>query len=212
MPASAILRIMVTTGTIQFLCDIAAHFFIYSKESYHDAVDRAQRAEASVAFWKQKQQNKHANRIVQAEEEAAERAAYVSRFHIWPQLWVAVAFLLVTRILGTEMGQQVTAVLPFAPPQWMRRWITARGLEWESSPIFEPSPGSNVTDLGQACSWTLIYVLSAMSIKFYVSKVFGNKSPLDSNILMKIAETKQGKKMLKSAGIDPNDLKELKGE
>lgn len=218
MPAADVLRIMVTTGVVQFLCDVAAYFFVYSQPAYQDAMDRAVRAQTTVQFWKQKastqsNKSKTAKSIEQAEEDAAERVAVTTKFHVWPQLWLAVIFLGLTRILGTELGGNVAALLPFTPPSLLRRWFTARGLEWDDHLSFTAATETAVvTDVGQACSWTLIYVLSGLSIKYYVNKLFGTRSQIGGNILMTMADTKAGKKMLKNAGVDPNTIKELKGE
>lgn len=209
MTAADILRIAVTVGVIQAACDLFTHWWVFSQESYRRSVEKLERSEFKVNQLKAKASEKNAKRLTKAEEEKSQMLAVVAHRHTMPNVFVSFLFLVLMRVLGTELKGKIIAVLPFAPYGFFRRLVSARGLEFPEFVEYTTDETSGVDSVAQACSFTFIYMLSAMSIKYYVHQLLGTAPPKGAESVLTLADTPQGKKMLKSwTGIDPDDLKE----
>ena len=65
----------------------------------------------------------------------------------------------------------------------------------------------HVRSAAQACSFMFLYMLSTISIKFYIHKLIGVQPPSDSQGLMSILESTTGQRLLYTAtGMDANDI------
>jgi hypothetical protein len=55
-----------------------------------------------------------------------------------------------------------------------------------------------------------IYILCTLSIKYYVHQLFGNFPPMGADQgVMSMIDTPLGRRIARSAGIDPDDLKNM---
>jgi hypothetical protein len=62
-----------------------------------------------------------------------------------------------------------------------------------------------------SCAFALIYLLSTLSIKFYVHELFGTKPPAGTEGgIMSILETPAVQRMAESAGLDISELEKKK--
>jgi Integral membrane protein EMC3/TMCO1-like len=250
MPASEILRIVVTVATVQFLCDLVAHWRIFSQQSYqrqleklsrakfkldqiqekegitHETVKAAAAAATTTTNSKSKKNNnskadRNAKKLQRAEDDHKNALADITKRHTVPNFFTSIVFLILMRVMGTELKGKVLAVLPFAPFGIFKR-ITSRGLDFTdgAADVFalmatsgdgKEEAGRNssvVTDLAQACSFAFLYMLTAMSVKFYVHQLFGTKPPPGAESLLSLVDSPQGKNMIRAVGLEPVDLKE----
>jgi hypothetical protein len=215
MPAADIVRIAVTVGVVQATCDLFAHWFIYSTAAYQRILERLQRAESKVNSYQGKTGgDKHAKRIKAAADEKSILVATVARQHMMPNLFVSILFVILMRVLASEYGGgRIIAVLPFVIPySFLRRMVTMRGLAFQDNVEYyvpTDSEGSKVDTIQQACSFTFIYILATMSVKYYVHQLLGTPPPPGAENLASLADTPQGKVMMKSwTGIDVDEYKE----
>jgi hypothetical protein len=208
MTASEILSIAMTVGICQIFLDLVANYLVYKKDPYQRACaafERARwklnKAEADLA----KNPKKNETRHQRAKEDFGEAAAVVAQKHTAPSMMTSLFFILLLRILGAENQGNVIAVLPFTPFKILAR-VTRRGLDWSNMPL-GAIEGSNV-NFEQGASYLFIYFLSAMSVKFYCSKLFGTSPPPGADKgIMTVMDSPKGQKMAKAMGIDPDDLK-----
>lgn len=225
MPAEVILRIVSTVATAQLCCDGLAYWRIFSGEGYERA-----RGALSRAKWKRDQALKEAGdttttsapsteksskkqtkadrlakKLQRAKDDYNQAAAQVAQKHTVPNMLTAFVFVLLLRILGTEHGGEIVGVIPFVPLSFFQR-ITLRNLQFGDLE-FEPL-NERVHDVGQACAFMMIYLLSTMSVKFYVHKLFGTAPPSGAEGMMAILNSPMGQSMAKSMGIDPEELKQ----
>jgi uncharacterized glyoxalase superfamily protein PhnB len=262
MTASEILRIAVTVGTIQLICDWIAYWRVYSKEHYDRALGAYSRAEwkkqkatkdhndqltkvaeakaaaiAAEAAASTKQSGKTSvvsgaisnssasklskttKALERADADHADAASNVARHHSTPTMLTSILFLLLMRILGTEYSGKIIGLLPFTPFGFFRRLITMRGLKFvngeealnmsfiRASSQEEATKKPEEVFVTQACSFLLIYLLSTVSVKFYVNKLFGTAAPPGADSIMAMAHSTWGRKALAKMGIDHNDLK-----
>lgn len=152
-----------------------------------------------------KNPKKNEKRHIRAKEEFGEAAATVAQLHTAPTTMSSLFFIILLRILGAENKGKVIAVLPFVPFKILGR-VTRRGLDWGSMSegLIE---GSDVF-FAQGGSYLFIYLLSAMSVKFYVTKIFGKSPPAGADGgVMTVLNSPRGQKLAKSLGYDPDDLK-----
>jgi uncharacterized membrane protein (DUF106 family) len=206
MTTSDIINIVVTVATTQLGCELLANYFIFRSDSYERVLGILSRAtykltklEDPSKVINEKQQKK----LQKAKDEVAEAAANVARAHTSPSFFTSIVFLILYRILATEYYGKVVAILPFAPWSFIRR-VTMRGLKFDVEQ-FEPSGG--LTDPNQACSFIAVYILSTLSVKFVVSKIFGTKPPKGAGGgLMGMVDSPQGQKLLKNWGMDNESL------
>jgi hypothetical protein len=216
MVAADILRIAVTVGVVQAICDLVAHYWIYASESYRQMLERLQRATTKVeSFQKGKTAGageKYAKRQKAAEDEKSVLVAIVARQHTLPNVYVSVLFLILMKIMSSEHAGRIIAVLPFVPPALLRRWVTARGLVFVENAHNVPMDGGEkklgvgVDGIYQACSFTFIYILATLSVKYYVNQLLGTRPPPGAESLSTAVETPQGKAMMKRwMGIDVDE-------
>jgi hypothetical protein len=207
MTASEILHIVVTVGISQLCCELLAKYFVYSGDAYERRVAALERAKWKLdkATEDAAKSSKHEKRLQRAKDEYGEQCALVSRKHTAPGFLSSIFFVMLLRILGTEHKGHVMAILPFPPFKFLSR-ITARGLDWsvlEDESVLE---GMSISHK-QGTSFLFIYMLSALSVKFFVSKAVGTQPPAGADKgLMTIMESPGGKRMIRSFGLDPDDL------
>ena len=207
MTGSEISNIVATVGIAQLVCDLLAKWLVYNKEPYQRACHALERArwklnKAEADF---KKNEKHAKKLQRAREDWGEACSDVARRHTAPGVWSSVFFVILLRILGTEHRGKVIGLLPFVPFTMLAR-VTSRGLDWTDIP--ESTLDGRDVDHRQAASFLFIYVLGGLSVKFFVGKLIGTQPPpgADRGILT-MMESRQGQKLMKSFGIDPDDLK-----
>lgn len=136
----------------------------------------------------------------------------------------SIAFLILYRILAAEYAGQVVALLPFDFPLLQRitfrglssdmsvaevhsRWIQSTGGPGvENVPLFP-----EVISAGQGCSFAFIYILCSLSVKMMVNMAFGTKPPPGAdNGVGTLIEAPQSLELMKSFGLDTDDVKEVK--
>jgi hypothetical protein len=159
--------------------------------------------------------------LERADADHADACANVARHHSTPNMLTSILFLLLLRILGTEYSGKVIGLLPFTPFSFLRRLLTMRGLEFinaeealsisfvrtAAAAVEEEPKKPEAVFVTQACSFLMIYLLSTVSVKFYVNKMFGTAAPPGADSIMALAHSTGGRKLLARAGIDHNDLK-----
>ena len=207
MGGAEILNIAVTVGLAQLGCDLIANWMVYSSDSYKRAVGALERSrwKLNKAEEDAKKNEKHAKRLQRAKDDFGEACSEVARRHTGPSMISSVFFVILLRILGTEHKGNVMAILPFVPFNLFRK-LSARGLDWTDVPN-EALNGLTV-ETNQATSFLFIYLLCSLSVKFFVNKAFGAQAPTGAdNGIMSIMESPRGQKIMKSMGIDPDDLK-----
>jgi hypothetical protein len=96
------------------------------------------------------------------------------------------------------------AILPFVPFTFFTR-ITARGLDWSNVP--DTALEGIGIEVKQATSFLFIYLLAGLSVKYFVNKTFGTQPPAGADRgIMTVLESRQGQRLVKSLGIDPEEL------
>jgi cytochrome c-type biogenesis protein CcmH/NrfG len=105
MTASDILQIAVTVGVCQLICNLLANYTVYKKEPYQRALSalerfRWKRDKAKTDF--EKQPKKHEKKYKLAQDDYKEAVSEVARRHTGPTMFIALFFMLLLRILGTE--------------------------------------------------------------------------------------------------------------
>jgi hypothetical protein len=207
MTASEILNIVATIGLSQLACDLLAKWLVYNKEPYQRACGALERArwklnKAEADF---KKNAKHAKRLQRAKEDWGEGTSDVARRHTGPGMISSVFFVILLRILGAEHKGNVMAILPFVPFNLLTK-ITGRGLDWSNVP--DAALQGTEIHFKQATSFLLIYLLSGLSVKYFVNKAFGTQPPAGADRgIMTVMESPKGQRLMKSMGIDPDDLK-----
>jgi uncharacterized membrane protein (DUF106 family) len=216
MTGSDVLSICLTVGVVQILCDLLAKYLIFTKEPFLRAVASLERAR-----WKRdkaevdaKKNDKHAKRLQRAQDDYSEACSEVARRHTGPGIITSVIFVILLRVLGTEHKGNVMGLLPFVPFQFLQRF-TARGLDMKElmqADVFGQDTGDNnnpdKVNVQQAVSFLFVYVLATFSIKYYVHQIVGTAAPEGADKgIMSIMESPKGHRLMKSLGIDPNDLK-----
>lgn len=221
MTAPDILRIAVTIGVVQLVCDLISNWKVFSDDSYQRALAAVQRTKAKLDKEQQqeqptgtngveknkKNQEKYMKRLKRCEDDYADAKGAISRIHIVPNIISSIVFILLFRIFGEEFKGAIVGVLPFSPFGLLRRMMTARGLTFKEDALtsFEGSP--LVNDIHQAFSFTVIYVLSTLSVKYYVNKLVGTSLPPGCDGMASLMDSPQGQKMMRSMGLDPDMLK-----
>jgi Integral membrane protein EMC3/TMCO1-like len=217
MTAADIIRIAVTVGVVQAACDLFVHWWIYSTEAYQRILERLQRAESKVNSYQGKiGGDKHAKRIKAAEDEKSILVATVARQHMMPNMFISILFVILMRVLASEYGGgRIIAVLPFVIPYpFLRRMMTMRGLAFQDNVEYYVSTDSieglsKVDTIQQACSFTFIYILATMSVKYYVHQLLGTPPPPGAENMASLADTPQGKLLMKNwTGLDVDEFKQ----
>jgi hypothetical protein len=179
---------------------------------------------------------KHQQLIQRLEEEHNHRLSAVALAHFRPFVFTGVVFLLLMRILGTEHKNKIIAVLPFVPYRFIQRFLSLRGLQinpqWfnvnnvDDTSILIQELLSNVnntyavshaasgkvnsiTSIGQICSFTFIYMLTSMSVKYYVNQLLTTPPPKGAeSYVTTMMDAPKTQEMVKGAtGIDPKIFK-----
>lgn len=179
---------------------------------------------------------KHRQLVQRLEEEHNHRLSAVALEHFRPFVVTGFLFLLLMRILGTEHKNKIIAVLPFVPYRFIQRFLSLRGLQinpqWfavsnvDDTSILIQELLSNVnstyavsnaaggtvnsiTSIGQICSFTFIYMLTSMSVKYYVNQLFTTPPPKGAeSYVATMVDAPKTQEMVKNAtGIDPKSLK-----
>jgi hypothetical protein len=174
-----------------------------------------------------KQVEKNQKLVQKLEQDHANLLSTIAIRHTMHSGATAVIFLILMRIFGAEHKGHIIAVLPFVPYKIVQR-ITLRGLQFDpslfsgDSSIVEQlledvitksrsSSGtiSGVNDIGQVASFTFIYMLTTMSVKYYTHQFIATKPPAGADSLSSIAESSAGQAILKDTiGMDLKDLKD----
>jgi hypothetical protein len=206
MTASEILNIVVTVGLSQLGCDLLAKWLVYNKEPYQRACGSLQRAKWKLdkAEVDAKKNDKHAKRLQRSKDDYGEFCSDVARRHTGPGMISSIFFVILLRILGAEHKGNVMAILPFVPFTFFTR-ITARGLDWSNVP--DTALEGIGIEVKQATSFLFIYLLAGLSVKYFVNKTFGTQPPAGADRgIMTVLESRQGQRLVKSLGIDPEEL------
>lgn len=239
MTASEILHIVVTVAAVQLVCDLLAHWRIYSQEPYQRSLDKLSRCQFKVAQLKAKEEQqsnsnktnktaataaaatpakttKNANKlernakvVQRANDDHSNALANVAQHHTVPGVLTSLVFLILMRILGTDLKGKIVAILPYAPFSLLQR-VTARGLDFgaaAASAAPPPEVGPSVSSLAQAASFTFIYMLTAASVKYYVHLLVSTAPPVGAESLMAMVDSPHGHHVMKSLGMDPADFK-----
>ena len=172
-------------------------------------------------------------------EEYNHRLSTVALIHTRPFVITGIIFLILMKVLGTEHQNKIIAILPFVPYRWVQRFLSQRGLQqihpfWfgetnnsdETATIVLQELLSNVnstytmsrtagdtigsiTSMGQICSFTFIYMLTSMSVKYYMNQLFTTPPPKGAeSYITLMMDTPQTQAMVQRAtGIDPKSLK-----
>lgn len=217
MPANEIVRIAVTVTVAQVICDLLTKKLVYQKEPYKRAVSALERAQEKFNRLEKEYEPKKANkqgekvkkRLDQAENDLHENRAEVARRHSAPGILLSIVFLILFRILAAEHAGKVMAILPFAP-HWILTKVSMRGLDFQGDmgmSVLKDSEG--VKSIEQACSFTLIYLLCNMSVKFFAHKLIGETPPSGADQgIFTVMESPTIKRGLKQMGLDPDELKQ----
>jgi len=100
-------------------------------------------------------------------------------------------------------------VLPFVPFNLVSR-VTSRGLDWKELVSTEALNEATSMHPKQAFSFFFVYVLAGLAIKYYVNRAVGTKPPPGADGgLSTVMESPMGQHMMRSMGVDPNDMKML---
>jgi len=209
MTAAEVMNIIVTVGVSQLVIDLLANYFIFKGKDYTrllDQMERAKwnldRAEADAA----KNPTKNAKRLLRAQEEYSTHSSNVASKHNAPNLIGSIYFLILLRILGAEHRGQFMAVVPFVPLRFFQR-VTARGLDWSNVDMDTAFEGITNISYQQGASFLFIYMLSALSVKFFVSQLVGTPPPPGADGgFFQFLQTPQGRRVVKSFGYDPDEF------
>jgi hypothetical protein len=208
MTASEILHVVMTVGISQLIIDLLSNQFVFKGENYQrrlEALERArwnlEKAEADAA----KNPTKHAKRLQRIKDDFSAACTNVSSKHNIPGFLGSIYFLILLRILGTEHKGQLMAVIPFVPLKFLQK-VTARGLDWTNVDTDTAFEGISV-NYHQGASFLFVYMLSALSVKFFVHQLVGTQPPPGANRgFMSFLESPQGKQIARSLGVDPDEL------
>lgn len=225
MPHEDIIRIATTSAIVQALISLAFNSLVFSKEDYERAVSQMERSKqkrdkiaksnadilsnaltpSETTTYKNKKieremQKKIAEetnarikaekKLKKADEEYNEMASRVAHKHSFPNMVNSLFFIILARVLGTEYTGKVIAVLPFVPPNLLRK-LTQRGLETGIDP--------------RACSFTFIFILCSLSVKYIASSMFGQQMPAGVG-LTNFLESPKAQRLLQKYGLDTSEI------
>ena len=213
MTTADLIHIVATVAVVQLICDLLANHFIFRQEPYQRILGRLRshqlklkKMEAlelevggNTSLLTDKQQKK----LAQTRTDVASIVMEVTNKHMVPNVYTGIVFFLLYRIFGTEFNGKLVAVLPFAPFAILRR-LTMRGIQVDSV-NFEPMIG--IKDANQACSLLFVYLLSTISVKYFVNKAFGTRPPKGADKgLAGVIDAPQNQALLKYWGMDNETL------
>eukprot|EP00977_Amphora_coffeiformis_P005317 scaffold1139_cov174-Amphora_coffeaeformis.AAC.2 len=235
MTASDILNLCVTVAVVQAGCDLVAYWRVYRTEAYERALEKQSRAAfrkdkaqkeleqakqkedtsgATTAKDGNKKPSSKAMRLAKtaerAEQDMNDASANVARFGILPGFMTSMVFVVLMRVLGTEHQGKIMGLLPFVPFRFVHR-ITGRGLDFGAATVLLESADEDkmpdVRHVWQGFSFVFCYFLAGLSIKFYVSRILGNRPPGGDSNILSLTQSTWGKQFLRAAGVDPDELK-----
>ena len=154
--------------------------------------------------------------LQRAQQDLADANANVARFSIMPNFGTSAVFVILMRVLGTEHAGKIMGLLPFVPFQMVHK-VTGRGLDFgiTTTTAAASSNGAlegveekaDVRHVMQACSFVFVYFLAGLSVKFYISRIMGVRVPGGADTMMSLTQSTWGQKLLRAAGVDPDELK-----
>mmetsp|Transcript_1512 Transcript_1512/g.2054 ORF Transcript_1512/g.2054 Transcript_1512/m.2054 type:complete len:213 (-) Transcript_1512:433-1071(-) len=208
MPAAELNNIILTVGIVQLSCDLLANRYVFVQDSYQRSLGALSRAK--FKFQKLKDQDdegkltgeKQQKKLQRAKDELSEISANVAKRHTTPNVLTSLAFIILYRILAIEYSGKVIALLPFVPWKFIQK-LTTHGLDISSLELDE----SEVIDPRQACSFIFVYILTTLSVKFFVHRAVAVMPPkgADGGILSMV-DAPQNQKVLKQFGLDNETL------
>lgn len=228
MGVSDILYIVSTVAATQAAVDILANKFVYSNENYQHRVStldrmRIKRDKALASPSPENNANsnnnsksnakameKYEKKIQRAEDDYAMAASNVAQKHSAPKIFNSIIFVILYRILYTEYGGKVIAILPYEPWGIIRR-ISMRGVSFAEDHGFEAADASRVQSVNQACGFLFIYLLCNWSVKVAVTKLLGKKAPSGTEKgFLTMMDDPRGQKLLQQFGVDTDEINEMR--
>ena len=212
MGTDEISNIVVTVGMCQLILDLLFNHFVYKGKAYQRSLSNFERTKSKLARAEidlKKSEQKHRKKYDRAEAEYSQACADVARRHFVPQFTTSICFLILLRILGAEYSGKVVGVMPFVPFNLMTKMTTRGLLDWKSVPLEDLKEAGTSMQPQQAFSFLFVYVLSSMTVKYYVNKAVAIQPPpgADGGI-QTVVDSPMGKAVVRSMGIDPDSLKE----
>lgn len=209
MTTSDIANIVLTVGIAQLICDLLANYFVYNGEPYKRAVGALERARSKMEKAKAvaAKNSKHEKRLQRAKDDYGEASGMVAKKHTGPSIMTSIFFVILLRILATEHSGKIIGLIPFVPFKFLQA-LTARNLDFGNVSADVLSEQTSV-DPKQGVALIFIYMLSALSVKFYVNKLVAQQAPPGADRgMMTVMYSPAGQRMLRSFGIDPDEFKE----
>ena len=164
------------------------------------------------------------------EEEHNHRLRAVALKHFQPFLLTSFLFIILMRVLGTEHKNKIIGVVPFVPYRFIQRFLSLRGLQidpqWFTANVDDASvliqeilsnvnhtfavsqnasgKIQSITSVGQVCSFTFIYMLTSMSVKYYMNQLFTTHPPkgAESYMTTMVDNPKMQQMVADKTGID----------
>eukprot|EP00547_Thalassionema_nitzschioides_P013908 CAMPEP_0194232078 /NCGR_PEP_ID=MMETSP0158-20130606/581_1 /TAXON_ID=33649 /ORGANISM="Thalassionema nitzschioides, Strain L26-B" /LENGTH=212 /DNA_ID=CAMNT_0038964795 /DNA_START=8 /DNA_END=646 /DNA_ORIENTATION=+ len=208
MPTAELNNIIITVGIVQLCCDLLANRYVFAHDSYQRSLGALSRAKFKFDKLKEQEEQgkltgeKQLKKLQRAKDELSEMSANVAKIHTSPNIFTSVAFIILYRILGIEYSGKVIALLPFVPWKFIRK-LTMRGIDIDSLEL----EGNEVIDPRQACSFIFVYILTTLSVKFFVHRAIGVMPPKGADGgLLSMLDAPQNQKVLKQFGLDNETL------
>jgi hypothetical protein len=205
MTAADIVHIVWTVAWIQALGELIAYWRIYRSAAYERSLEVWQRCQfnRTRCLADPKAPLKKRERV---EQDHANAMADIAKHHVWHNLLLSMVFIILFRILGAEYGGRVIAVLPFRPMSLLQR-ITLRKLDFShATSLFQVT--SAVGDVAQAGAFAVIYLLTTLSVKYYMQQALGTAPPPGVESFTAVLNTPSGQATMKQFGLDPSVLKD----
>lgn len=168
--------------------------------------------------------------VQRLEEEHNHRLRAVALKHFQPFLLTSFLFIILMRVLGTEHKNKIIGVVPFVPYRFIQRFLSLRGLQidpqWFTANVDDASvliqeilssvnhtfavsqnasgKIQSITSVGQVCSFTFIYMLTSMSVKYYMNQLFTTHPPkgAESYMTTMVDNPKMQQMVADKTGID----------
>jgi hypothetical protein len=208
MTTADIWSIVTTVGFCQLIINLLSNHLVYKTDAYQRSIRTMERFKGKLdkAEVELKKAEKYRKKYERAKADYSVGCADVARRHFAPNLLSSLFFIILLRILGTEYNGKVIGVLPFVPYNFITK-VTARGLDWgdvDMEALNEVTP----KHYKQAFSFFFVYSLAALSAKYYVNRAVGMKPPRGADGgISTIMESPIGQSVMRSMGINPEDLK-----
>jgi len=208
MTASDISSIVMTIGVWQLIIDLLSNHLVFKKDPYQRSIRTMERFKGKLdkAEVDLKKAEKHRKKFDRAKGDYQGACVDVARRHFAPNLLSSLFFIILLRILGTEHGGKVMGVLPFVPFNFVSK-VTSRGLDWREVNM-EALNEATTMHPKQAFSFFFVYVLAGLAVKFYINRAVGTRPPKGADGgISTVMESPIGQSMMRSMGIDPEDMK-----